>query len=218
MAAGLTGIRAGWVLLLVNWLTERLADLPSLDGLARLGSQWRNGLRTIDAGDVFSEVRSLDVTVAEGGLDLSDYFLFIADGPTAAGWRDGARPASPRQARPADFTVALDDGYGTVVYLPDDIDPSPTLQLFGFVDGGVTRVRVAGEFDSSTARLSDWVESPLRDLCRPGPCPMPECPEGCDCVKTDPGATVGEARLAALPPRYFSGPGYVYTYCCLPSD
>jgi hypothetical protein len=178
----------------------------------------QNGLRTIGAPGILGDLRSLHVTVEEGGLDLSNYFLFMADGITAAGWRDDARPASPRQERPAEFTLALDDGYGAVVYLPDDIDPSPTLQLFGFVDDGVARVQAVGEFYNSTARLSHWVEFPLRDLCRPGPCPTPGCPEGCDCVKTDPAVAMGEARLAALPPHYVSGPGHVYVDCCLRSD
>jgi hypothetical protein len=200
----------------VNWLTERVAELPSFGGLTRRASRWRSGLSTVDASAVLDEVLPLGVTVEIGGVDLTDTVLLVADAAEAAERRRGVGSAVRGHTPPPDFTVALDDGSGTVVYLPDDVDESMSLQLFTVRYGSVVRRVVTGVFDGSTALLLGQVEAELRGLCSDGPCPDPNCPDGCECVTEDVTDTLGRSRLAALPPRYTAGPGRVYVDCCMP--
>lgn len=202
----------------VNWLTERVAQIPSFGGLASRASRWRSGLNTVDVDAVLNELLPLGVAVDAGDVDLTETVLLVADAAAAADRRRGVRPAVPGRTPPADFTVALDDGFGTVVYLPDDVDESMSLQLFTVVHGPVVRRVATGLFDGSTARLLDQFEPELRGLCSDGPCPDPECPDGCDCVTEDVTDTLGAPRLAALPPRYTADLGRVYVDCCMPDD
>jgi hypothetical protein len=168
------------------------------------------GLHLVRYTSVRDTLRSLDVTI-DSEVSLDPYFLFVEDAESAATRVERATPADRGRAQPSIFTLALDDGKGTILYLPEDDSPTQDLQLFSLVDQHIARIRAGGRLEATYAQLDTVnVQTPIR--CSDGPCQDwgEACGDGCECNLYE----VSDALSSALPAHFIQGPGNAYTLVC----
>jgi len=195
----------------MNWLTAQLAQLHYFGDLAQGGLDAPEpGLRILPYVGVYEALRGIDVSI-DADSSLDPYFLLAEDVEFASARAGRAVAVSAQMPLPPTFTLALDDGKGTVLYLPEDQLPTEDLQLFVFVDQRISRVRSGGEFGESYARPFITNIQPLL-FCSDGPCQVwgQACGEGCECRKRE----VTDAVYSRLPEHFISGPGHTYTLVC----
>jgi hypothetical protein len=197
----------------MNWLTSRLSELNSFSNLARnrlLGPDPSLGLIPFSA---VREVLSNYPITTEGDLSLDPYFLLVEDADQAAARAARALPARPDIQLPPTFTRALDDGAGTVLYLPDGLRGSADLQLFGITGQQFSRIRVRGRLDERSARLQDF-EPSRQALCSDGPCAAwgEACGNDCQCMKFE--VDRDRHAMEALPSHFLTG-GRTYELRCV---
>ena len=195
----------------MNWMTTHLAGLHYFGDLAREGLDTPEpGLQLLPYTSVQDALRSLGVTIDSGVL-LDPYFLFAENTESAAARAGRATPAGHDRPPPSTFTLALDDGKGTVLYLPEDDSPTKDLQLFSLVDQRISRIRASGELGETAARLDTVSAQPLMS-CSDGPCRAwgEACGDGCECNLYE----VSNSLSPALPSHFTSGPGHSYTLVC----
>jgi hypothetical protein len=200
----------------MNWLTDQLAqESLIIPGLARMARVERDpGLRLVHFGDVVAAMAPFD----RGGVwwrrrVLTNSFLLVEDEEAAQNRLDAAADAAePLTSHP--FTLAVADGSGTVLYLPEDTELPASLQLF--VENGprLTRVRALGAFGSTYAVLEAVDAVELDTRCTDGPCSVwgAGCGDGCRCEKQEQIAETGSAAIGSLAARF--GPGRVYGLKC----
>ena len=195
----------------MNWLTAQLARLHYFGDVAQGGLDAPEpGLRILPYTRIYEALRGIDVSIeADGSLD--PYFLMAEQVEFAAARAGRATAVGSERPLPTTYTLALDDGKGTVLYVPDDQLPEEDLQLFAFINDRISRVRSSGDFGASYARLSIISPQPLL-RCSDGPCQVwgQACGEGCECRKYE----VADQVSSRLPEHFISGPGHTYTLVC----
>lgn len=201
----------------MNWLTSRLSELNAFSDLAR------NRLPAPDPGlgrVPFSAVREVlsDYRItAEADLSLDLYFLLVEDAGPAAARAGRALPAPPDIQLPPTFTRALDDGAGTVLYLPDGLRQSADFQLFSITGQQFSRIRIRGQMDERSARLQGF-EPSGQARCPDGPCAVwgGSCGNDCICMKFE----VDRDHLAieTLPSHFLRGRGHTYELRCVKTE
>jgi hypothetical protein len=195
----------------MNWLTASLARLHYFGDLARDGFDTpERGLRLLQYGSVRDALRSLDVGI-DAEVSLDPYFLLAEDAEQAAVRAGRATPAGRGRPFPPAFTLALDDGKGTVLYLPEDNLPTQDLQLFDLIDQRISRIHADGSLGETIAQIYR-VNAQPPGRCTDGPCEVwgQACGDGCECQKYE----VTDALPSALPAHFISGPGHAYTLVC----
>jgi hypothetical protein len=195
----------------MNWLTARLAQLHYFGDIAQGELDTPEpGLHILPYARIYEALRGIDVII-DADSSLDPYFLLAEDVESASARAGRATAVNAQAPPPLNFTLALDDGKGTVLYLPEDQLPAEDLQLFVFVDQRISRVRSSGEFGESYARLLITDIQPL-PRCSDGPCQVwgQACGEGCECRKRE----VTGAVSSRLPEHFISGPGHTYTLVC----
>jgi hypothetical protein len=201
----------------VNWLTSRLSELNAFSDLAR------NRLPTPDPtlglipfGVVLEALSNYRLTI-EGEFSLDPYFLLVEDAGPAAARAARALPAGPGIELPPTFTRALDDGAGTVLYLPDGLRQAADVQLFSIRAQQFSRVRVRGQLDLQSARLRG-LDPPLKTPCADGPCADwgAVCGDDCECMKFE--VERDYLAMVSLPSRFLTGPGRTYELRCVKVD
>jgi hypothetical protein len=195
----------------MNWMTTQLAGLHYFGDLASDSLDTPEpGLHVVRYTSVRDTLRSLDVTI-DSEVSLDPYFLFVEDAESAATRAERATPAGRGGPQPSIFTLALDDGKGTVLYLPEDDSPTQDLQLFSLVDQRISRINASGGLGATYAQLDTVNAQPLIH-CSDGPCQAwgEACGDGCECNLYE----VSEAFSSALPAHFTAGPGHTYTLVC----
>lgn len=195
----------------MNWLTAQLARLQYFGDLAQGAlDALEPGLRILPYARVHEALNGINVSIDT--YSPSDPYFLLAERVESASARAGRAAAiSAERPLPPTFTLALDDGKGTVLYLPEDHLPAEELQLFVFLDQRISRVRLSGEFSDSYARPVITNIQPLL-RCSDGPCQVwgQGCGKGCECQKRE----VTDAVSSRLPEHFISGPGHTYTLVC----
>lgn len=200
----------------MNWLTLRLSELNAFSDLARSRLiTFDPSLRLVPFSVVREALGNYRLTI-EGGFALDRYFLLAEDTESATARAASAVSAPAGVELPSTFTRALDDGSGTVLYLPDGLRRSPDFQLFSVAGQGLSRVRVRGQLDDQSALLHTF-EPPARVPCSDGPCPKWReiCGnrDRCICMKFE--DQRDSFAMSVLPKRFVLGPGRTYELRCV---
>ena len=199
----------------MNWLTEQLAlgslTIPNLARAARTGREPGHRLvRFDDVVGAMAPFRAAGVWWKRRALTTS--FLLVEDEEAAQDRLDAAIDADEALTS-GTFTLAVGDGSGNVLYLPEDAERPASLQLFVEDGTRLTRVRALGSFGPEYAVLEavDTVEPSTR--CADGPCSVwgADCGSGCRCEKQEIVET-GSAPIVSLAARF--GAGRVYALKC----
>jgi hypothetical protein len=196
----------------MNWLTTQLARLQRFGDLATDSFDVaQTELRRLRYASAQDALRSLDVSI-DSKVPLEPYFILVENVESAVVRAERATPASPGRPLPLAFTLALDDGKGTVLYLPEDNLPTQSLQLFDLVDQRISRIRADGTFDETHAQIYT-VNAQPPSRCSDGPCQEwgEACGGGCECQKRE---VAGSILASVLPTHFISGPGHTYTLVC----
>jgi len=196
----------------MNWLTPQLARLQYFGDLTPDSFDIpQTGLQRLRYGSVQDALRSLGVSIGSE-IPLDSYFLLIEKAESASARAEHAKPADDGRLLPLAFTLALDDGNGTVLYLPEDNLPTQALQFFDLVDQRISRIRADGGLSETYAQINTVnAQQPVR--CSDGPCQEwgEACGSGCECRKYE---VAGSALSSVLPAHFISGPGHTYTLVC----
>lgn len=195
----------------MNWLTTHLARLHYFGDLAHNSFDTPEpGLRFLQYASIRDALRSLDVGI-DSEVSLDPYFLLLEDVESAAVRARRATPAGRGGSLPPAFTLALDDGKGMVLYLPEDNLSTQDLQLFGLTDQRISRIHADGRLGETYAQIYA-VNAQPPGHCSDGPCVVwgQACGDGCVCQKYE----VDSALSSALPVHFISGPGHTYTLVC----
>lgn len=173
----------------MNWLTGRVEEFGTLGLLAEVAERSADSTLRLLPYDALMEILHLEVQVDDQGREqLGAAFALLEDADSA-----GRRIAQAVETRVLSglYTLALLDGSGGALYLPEDgATGSATLQLFSLPAprDGLTRVRAHGSFVGPSAVL-DQVEVVGGGACPDGPCATVEdwgrpCGGGCVCTKS----------------------------------
>jgi hypothetical protein len=198
----------------MNWLTSRLSELNTFSDLARSRVPTPDpNLGLVPFSLVRGVLSNYQLNI-ESEFSLDQYFLLVEDAGSAAVRAAQALSAPPDVALPPTFTRALDDGEGTVLYLPDGLRQTTDFQLFGIIGQQFSRVRASGQFDEQSASLRDF-DPPRQASCSDGPCAVwgTACGDDCVCMKFE--VERDQHAVASLPSRFLSGGGHTYELRCV---
>ena len=163
----------------MNWLTSRMAELPSFGNLHENGqSIGEIPIRVLPFNYIEDALRNVGVVIdlSKVGIQASDLHLYTEDYSFAAP-RPGIAPVAAvvgPSAVPSLFTTVLDDRQGTGLYLPDDDSDNQDIQFFTSDERRrIGRVHLTGELTSASASLT----SVRRQEPGPGDCPDGYCTE-----------------------------------------
>ncbi len=177
----------------MNWLTSRLAELPSFRELYERGQFIGDiPIRMVPLESIEDALSGIGGQMTFGGLPeglTSGFHLYTEDYSFAAP-KPGWAPVASNGRQIADpsfwFTTVLDDRQGTGLYLPDDDSDEQDVQFFTR-DGSqrIGRVHLSGELTSNSAALvSVRQQDPLPGDCSDGYCTErlgTACGDGCHC-------------------------------------
>jgi hypothetical protein len=199
----------------VNWLTSQVSELTSFADLAGRGLSTPDPTLRQVPYDAVREILGSRSLVIDGDFSLDQGFLLAEDARSAAERAARAVTADPGMAPPPTFTLALDDGAGTVVYLPEGLRHSADLQLFTFAGERLSRFRVRGRFDARSARMSR-LEGVAPTACPDGPCVDwgQVCGAGCICNKFEVDEQLASIDVA---PQFRLRGGHTYELRCVNS-
>jgi hypothetical protein len=199
----------------MNWLTSQLSQLDYFSDLMGGSQEFAGrGLRRLPYSAVTTALVGRQVPVS-ANIPLDKYFLLAEDAESAAKRVQSAVPVNAELPLPKTFTLALDDGQGAVLYLPEDQEQPEDFQLFSSVGPRISRIRVTGNFQPTSAQLLFVVDDPELERCPDGPCANwgDECGPGCICTKFE--VHGGSPLLSALSKHFTSGPGRTYVLRCV---
>lgn len=167
----------------MNWLTSQIDEMPPF---ASLSSQGAVGLQRVDVSRLtlargrFSY--EADISPFEQEL-LREGFALVESEAAANNRLDVAEYGDDL---PDSFSLAINDGSGAVLYLPETSnDDKQSLQLFISEGGQVGRLRAEGDFTRPRPHIERVTTVPPDGICADGPCGDwgSDCGSGCVCRK-----------------------------------
>jgi hypothetical protein len=175
----------------MNWLTSRVAELPSFADLHQSGyTREGSNLRRVPLKYVLDELAGSGIQIAIGRVEdrLSDACLYSEDSISAAQRLARAQEfvGEDLSRQPRLFTVALEDSDGNVVYLPDSDTDEQDFQLFigDALERPTARLQLLGALSAGYANIEAARLLEDEGPCADGPCIEwgDECgPPGCRC-------------------------------------
>lgn len=177
----------------MNWLTSRLAELPSFRELYERGQFIGDiPIRLVPLEYIQDALSGIDAQMTFGGVpeELTSGFHLYAEDYSGVAPKPGWAPVAANDRPIADpsfwFTTVLDDKQGTGLYLPDDDSDEQDVQFF--TRGGfqrIGRVHLFGGLTPNSASLvSVQQQDPLPGGCSDGYCTErvgTVCGDGCHC-------------------------------------
>lgn len=199
----------------MNWLTTQMARLQSFGELHGNASDVAgSNLRRLWLKYLGEALRGIGVELELANIpdgirwQLDNSHLFTEDALGAERRIDRAQAISFDNLKTEEvllFTIALSDGQGTVLYLPDDTNSeNEDVQLFSVDDHGhISRWHLTGNLTPSSAYLTNARLAEHIGACSDGPCLEVNqgCGGRCVCCKCRPEEVGTKGRFSWRKPR-----------------